>query len=202
MFRRTRGRTLSLLWTATACVTFFGCGPSGTYINAINYNANQAPPHPTRVDIIKINDTVSVKVFGQEQMSVTGKVRPDGTLAIPLLGEYPVVGKKPASLAEELRQRMSPYVASPNVTVMVEDSPVRVTVIGETGSGLQSLEWPLIRLVDALAAAGGPNEYANRSAIFVLRGALRIRFDYDDIITGAPHAKDFLMQTGDIVVVE
>ena len=179
------------------------CGPTGPYIEASVYKPGQMPqPQPDRLEVIRPNDLVSVNVFGQEPMSVSEKVRSDGMLTIPLIGEYPVAMKRPADLAAELEQRMAPFVASPHVTVVIQASPVRVTVIGETGSSLQQLEWPLIRLVDALAAAGGLTEFADRSAIFVLRGRDRIRFDYEDITRGAPFAKDFVMQTGDVVVVE
>jgi polysaccharide export outer membrane protein len=135
-------------------------------------------------------------------MSTRGKVRPEGTLALPLLGEYPVAGKHPSVLAAELQKRLAPYVASPHVTVVVEESPVRLTVIGELRrNGVLKMEWP-VTLVDALAEAGGLTEFADESAIFVLRGDRRIRFEYEDVVRGTAHARAFFLQTGDVIVVE
>jgi hypothetical protein len=49
------------------------------------------------------------------------------------------------------------------------------------------------------------NEFANRDRIFVLRGAApqtRVRFRARELTGAEPHAARFLLQDGDVVVVE
>jgi polysaccharide export outer membrane protein len=181
-------------------LTTTGCGSTGSFVWGWQYPSSAQTP--TGYEAIRAGDEVSVRVFGQEPMSVKGRVRTNGTLTIPLMGEYPAAGKQPALLAQELEQRLAPFVTSPHVSVVIEASTIRVTVIGEvTRSGRTTLENPA-RIVDALAEAGGLNEFAAEDDIFVLRGRQRIRFTFEDITRGEEYAQRFLLQSGDVVVVE
>ena len=61
------------------------------------------------------------------------------------------------------------------------------------------------RIVEALAQAGGPSDYADRSRIFVLRrfpAFRRIRFTYEAIVHNEGGAAGFPLRTGDVLVIE
>lgn len=165
--------------------------------------APTATPPPQEPEIVRTDDELTVLVFGEDQLSVRGaRVTPRGTISLPLLGEVVAAGKPPRALAQDLEKALASYVTTPHVTVTIDQSPVVVTVIGEARStGRLKMEGP-VRIVEVLAQAGGLNEYADESAIFVLRGDQRIRFEYRDIIRGVPYARDFMMMTGDVLVVE
>jgi polysaccharide biosynthesis/export protein len=162
-------------------------------------------------DRIGVDDLISIRVYAQEPMSARGHVRPDGTLPMPLLGEVPVAGKRPAELSRELEEQLKTrgFVVAPSVTVAIEESaPLRVTFVGEVRRpGTIKLEGP-IGVVQGIANAGGLTEFASGSRIFVVRPAgpgkdvQRIRFRYDDLVAGEPHATAFRLRTGDVVVVE
>jgi polysaccharide export outer membrane protein len=100
-------------------------------------------------------------------------------------------------------------VVAPSVAVAIEESaPLRITFVGEVRKpGTMKLEGP-VNVVQGIANAGGLTEYASSSRIFVVRTALpsnevqRIRFRYDDLVAGEPHAVAFRLRTGDVVVVE
>jgi polysaccharide export outer membrane protein len=92
------------------------------------------------------------------------------------------------------------------VTVNVEASQqVTVTALGEIMHiGTLNLE-PPARLIEAIAQAGGPSEFADKSRIFVLRRFpkfQRIRFTYDNIVHNEDGAAGFPLRTGDIIVIE
>ena len=53
-----------------------------------------------------------------------------------------------------------------------------------------------------MAEAGGLTEFADETAVYVLRDGQRIRFDYVDILRGAQHVQRFKLQSGDVVVAE
>src|SRR5690606_18841129 len=106
-----------------------GCGPSGPYVWARDVPAAQQPT--ASQGVIRRGDMVNVRVFGQENMSVRGRVTPSGMLAVPLIGEYPMAGKPPAQVASELEKRLTPYVTAPNVIIAVEESTLTVTALGE-----------------------------------------------------------------------
>jgi polysaccharide export outer membrane protein len=162
-------------------------------------------------DRIGVDDLISIRVYGQETMSARGHVRPDGTLTMPLLGEVPVAGKRPSELGRELEEQLKGrgFVVAPSVSVAIEETaPLRITFVGEVRRpGTIKLEGP-INVVQGIANAGGLTEFASGNRIFVVRtggpgqNVQRIRFRYDDLVAGEPHAVAFRLRTGDVVVVE
>jgi len=156
--------------------------------------------------VIRDGDTLNVRVFNQEAMSVRSKVRSDGRIALPALGDIDVRGKRPSALKSELEARLKDYINAPSVTVSVEEfQPVMVSVLGEVAkSGSYPVD-PRATVAQVLAAAGGLTEYASRDSIFVVRAGpprVRVRFRYEDIARGAPASQGFVLQDGDLVVVE
>ena len=162
-------------------------------------------------DRIGVDDLIAIRVYAQETMSARGHVRPDGTLSMPLLGEVPVAGKRPTDLARELEEQLKGrgFVVAPSVSVAIEESaPLRITFVGEVRKpGTVKLEGP-INVVQGIANAGGLTEFASGNRIFVVRTGppnnevQRIRFRYDDLVGGEPHATAFRLRTGDVVIVE
>jgi polysaccharide biosynthesis/export protein len=166
------------------------------------------PPSSSREDhyLINVGDTLGVRVFEQDAMSSKVKVRADGKVALPVLGEADVRGKRPADVARELEVRLKEFVVSPKVTVNVDEfAPLNVAVLGEvTHPGTYPID-PTGGVMQALAGAGGLTEYASKDRIFVLRKAptlKRIRFSFDALTRNEPKAATFPLQTGDVVVVE
>jgi polysaccharide export outer membrane protein len=156
--------------------------------------------------VIGVGDGLSIKVYEQENLATAGKVRTDGRMALTLIGEIVAAGKTPSHLAREIEGRLKEFIVSPRVTVNVESSqPIAVSMVGEIGhSGALTLESPA-SLLQAVALAGGPNEFADRSRIFVIRRFpefKRIRFTYDALLLNEAGAASFLLRTGDIVLVE
>ena len=156
--------------------------------------------------LIGVGDAINIRVYEQEAFSGSVKIRRDGRIALPLVGEVIAAGKSPYQFARELEGKLKEFVVSPRVTVNVDQSqPVVVTAIGEVGRvGPLTLEAPS-RLIQAVAQAGGPGEYADKSRIFVLRqfpAYQRIRFTYDAILHNEDGAATFPLRTGDVIVVE
>lgn len=156
--------------------------------------------------MIGIGDSISIRVYEQEAVSASGKIRRDGRIALPLVGELVVAGKTPSGLARELEGRLKQFIVSPRVTVNVEQSqPISVSTLGEIGHiGTMTLE-PPGNMIQAVAQAGGLTEYANESRIFVLRqfpNFQRIRFTYEAIVNNENGAATFPLRTGDVIVVD
>lgn len=199
-------RTLSMVaLCAVLPLAALGCGASGQYVWVDN--APEAFFKPRGLLTIASGDVVSVRVFGQDALSVRSTVRVDGAITMPLVGDVIVAGKAPQAVAKELEARLLPFFTAPNVVVVVEESRVRVVGIGELRrNGTIILEAGETTMVEALANAGGITEFASNSRIFVLRrdasGLHRIRFQYEDIVQGVGKAATFRLQNGDQIVVE
>lgn len=202
---RTRLNRVLLLALAISGLTLSSCAGSGPYVWV-----NDAPDaffRPLSPLTISVGDMINIRVFGQEPLSTKATVRPDGAVALPLVGDVVVAGKTPGIVAKEVEARLVPYVTTPNVVVVIEDSRIRITTIGELRKpGTLVLEAGDTGMLAAVANSGGLTEYAGKTDIFVLRqlsnGVVRIRFSYDEIVRGLGRAAAFRLRNGDQVVVE
>ncbi|HEY1694848.1 MAG TPA: polysaccharide biosynthesis/export family protein [Polyangiaceae bacterium] len=192
---------LLLLLFAVALASI-GCGSTGPYVWSTQLPRDEVGSSDYA---IVVGDVLNVRVFGQEAMSTRAKVRSDGKLAIPFLGDVVVVGKTPGTVAKEVEAGLKNFINSPNVTVTVDEfQPTTVSVLGEVQHpGTLSLERNA-GVLQALAAGGGLTENASKDQIFVLREApvpRRIRFTWDELTHGVP-TSTFRLRPGDVVVVE
>jgi polysaccharide export outer membrane protein len=158
--------------------------------------------------VVGPGDLLSVQVFNHPEMSGRTRVRDDGRVSIPLLGDAPALGKSPTDLARDigaLLEARSLAVAT-RVTVLLEErAPLRVSVLGEVARpGFYPVE-SNAGLAEALASAGGFTEFAHRDRVYVVRrvpSPVRIRFTYDDLVRARGRAPEFRLRPGDVVVVE
>jgi polysaccharide export outer membrane protein len=190
----------ALLGSALAC-----SGP-GHYVWVNELPGEYLARSPDQSYVIRDGDTLNIRVFNQEALSTKAKVRSDGRMAMPALGDIDVRGKHPATLKAELEGRLKDYVNAPSVTVTVEEfQPITVSVLGEvTKAGSYPLD-PRATVAQVLASAGGLTEFASRDSIYVVRAGpppVRVRFTYEEVSRGAPASAGFVLREGDLVVVE
>jgi len=156
--------------------------------------------------VIAAGDTISIRVFDQDNLSTHGKIRSDGRIAMPFVGEVAAAGKTPIALSQEIENRLKVFIVSPHVIINVDETlPIIVSLLGEVGSkGNLTLSQPAT-LIQALAQAGGPTEFADKDAIFVVRQKpvfRRIRFTYEALLTNKGGAATFPVRAGDVIVVQ
>lgn len=178
------------------------CSATGPYVWVDSLPPEQAAGGDV---VVKEGDMVVVRVFNQEPLSTRERVRADGKIALPVVGEVAARGKKPAQLAKEIEEKLKAVVVAPSVTVSVEqNAQLTISVVGEVkNSGTFQLE-PGATVLHALASAGGLSDYASDDRIFVVRRSLqqRVRFRFVDLRAGDPRSIGFPLQTGDVIVVE
>ena len=185
---------------ALVAVALAGCGGAPfVWIDGL--------PQPRADDeyVIAPGDTVSVRVFNQENMSTRARVRSDGKVALPFLGDVELRGKTPAAASRELGVRFKEFVVSPMVTVSVDETqPTSVSVLGEVAHpGNYTLD-ASSGVIQALAAAGGFTDYAGKDSIYVVRrgSGPRVRFTFSSLVHGEGRAATFRLHAGDVVIVE
>jgi polysaccharide export outer membrane protein len=188
-----------LAWPAVSCSS------TGKYVWYTELSPTEwGMPAPQYV--IGVGDTLKVTVYEQENISQSIKIRRDGRISLPLIGEITAAGKTPAVFAGELEAQFKKYLVTPRVTVNVEQSqPITVTALGEfnTKGGL-TMEPPAY-LIQAVAQAGGLSEFASPKELFVVRQVpkfQRIRFTYEAIMNNEAGAATFPLRTGDVIVAQ
>src|SRR3989442_2962850 len=77
-------------------------------------------------------DVLDVAVWNNPAISRTMPVRPDGKISLPLLNEVQAAGLTPPQLRDVLMKRLTDYMPSPEVSVIVREvHSFKVSVIGE-----------------------------------------------------------------------
>ena len=113
-------------------------------------------------------DRIDIRVFGEEDLSLSVLIGESGVLNYPLLGELRVSERTVKELETELTQRLrGDYLVDPDVTVSVDEyRPVFVN--GEVKNPGAYPFQPGLTLQKAIALAGGFTERASRKKIQVL----------------------------------
>jgi polysaccharide biosynthesis/export protein len=151
-------------------------------------------------------DVLQVSVWGNEAVSRTAPVRPDGQISLPLLNDVKAAGLTPMELRDELVHRLAEYIPHPEVAVSVaEVRSFKVSVIGAVAKPGRFELKSRTTVMDVLAMAEGFTEFAARSRVVVLRSdgsrTERLPFDYDKVAAGNAGQSNFYVHAGDIVVV-
>jgi len=150
-------------------------------------------------------DVLDISVWKNPELSRTVPVRPDGKISLPLVNDIQAAGLTPSRLRQELTQRLSEYVPSPEVAVIVREvHSAKVAVVGAVQTpGRYDVRSPAT-VLELIALAQGFTDFAARDRIVVLRRVgrttTRIPFNYRSIADGSVQ-DNFFVQPGDIIVV-
>jgi polysaccharide export outer membrane protein len=166
----------------------------------------EVPPPATDDTTLGPGDVFSVRVYGEDTISGSHQVAPDGTINFPLLGAVQVSGLEPTEVAEKIQTalRERDLLRNPHVSVYVEEyASKRVSVMGAVANpGTFALE-PGMTVVQAISMAGGFSSLADRDGTVVTRhvGAeiVRYRVPVDRVTKG--QAEDIAVAAGDIIFV-
>ncbi len=151
-------------------------------------------------------DQIDIHVWRNPELTRNVPVRPDGLISLPLAGELMASGKTVAELEAEITAVLGEFVQYPTVTVSVtEVHGMVVYVVGRVASpGTLQLDRP-INVIQAIAMAGGLQEFADRNGVVVIRTVngqeTRLPFPYGDALKGKSAAAPFTLQSGDVIYV-
>lgn len=164
--------------------------------------APAAPADPSYS--IGAEDILAIQVWGDQRLSSSVMVRPDGRISMSLIGEFSVAGMTPSqvekTVADLLKQK--DILKNPQVTVQVTQiNSKKYFLQGEVN---KTGAFPLVvptTVLEALVNAGGFKDFANEKKIEVIRGNERFRFNYKDVIKGKHTEQNIFLKPGDIIIV-
>jgi len=163
-------------------------------------------------DSYKLNpgDEVEISVWNEENLQKTITVLPDGMISFPLVGHLQAAGKSASEIETTIAAKLNAYIADPEVNVTVTST--RGNVIFVVGKVLKPGPIVMIQsttVMQALAMAGGLNEFASANSIKIIRRSgleddstetlLKIR--YSDLEKGNDLASNHILNYGDVIVV-
>ena len=106
--------------------------------------------------VIHPGDQILVSVYGEQALTQTVSVLPDGCVDLPLVGSVRVAGRTPDGARQALSHALAQYVRNPMVTVeVVTQGQMNALVLGDVKSPGKYALRSNAKLSDAIAAAGG-----------------------------------------------
>ncbi|MGE3978502.1 MAG: polysaccharide biosynthesis/export family protein [Nitrospira sp.] len=157
-------------------------------------------------------DVLDITVWRSEDLTQKGLVvRPDGYISMPLIGEVEVNGRTAKELAAHITERLKEYKEKPSVHVKVKEvNSYYVYVLGDVAKPGKYQVKSHATVLQAIAMAGGFTLYAAKNNMHVRRTVVgppghvkefKIPARYDELLSGDGEIKDFVLKTGDMVVV-
>ncbi len=161
-----------------------------------------SPAVDPKTYVIGAQDVLMIKVWREVDFTGPYTVRPDGKISMPLVGDVQASGLTPERLGEQLKQALSNFINSPDVSVSLQTvGSKKFYITGEVNrAGEYTLATPT-KVFDALSNAGGFRDFANKKKIIIIRGTERIKFNYQDILKGKNLEQNIFLENGDTVVV-
>ena len=163
-------------------------------------------------DIYQLNpgDQLEISVWNEENLQKIITVLPDGKISFPLVGHLQAAGKTASEIEALITDKLDAYIADPEVNVTVTSA--RGNVVYVVGKVLKPGPIVMIQstsVMQALAMAGGLNEFASGNAIKISRrgglaqggGEELLKVRYSDLEKGSDLSTNHLLKYGDVIVV-
>ena len=156
-------------------------------------------------------DVLEVTVWRNQDLSRTVVVHPDGKVSLPLIGDVQASGLSSAQVAAKIATRLTEFKENPNVSVSLKEvNSYFIYVLGEV---LKPGKYPLksyATVLQGVSLAGGFTPYASKNRMQVIRtltngdgkeNQLRIPVPYNDLVSGKGEIENFILKSGDTIVV-
>jgi polysaccharide export outer membrane protein len=157
--------------------------------------------------ILNSGDVLEISVWGDDVLQRQVLVRPDGKISFPLIGDMQAAGLSVDELRADLEERISEYIHSAPVTVMLlEARSSRVSVLGKVQKpGVFPMDGPMY-VLQALALAGGVTPFASSKSVRIIRvdeegNQHALPFNYDRVMDGKNLEQNILLESGDVILV-
>ena len=161
-----------LVVAAAAAVTISAQAASGTAAGGQTETPSQVPAvvewQPSyRFDI---GDSVEFRFPFAPELNFEAPVRRDGAISFPHIGDVRAIGLTVGEMNAHLRERYTGILKQPEITIIVRSfQALQVFVTGEVPAAGRVAFRPGLTVVQAVAAAGGFRDTANRGTLVLLR---------------------------------
>jgi polysaccharide export outer membrane protein len=146
----------------------------------------------------------SSNVQGQQLQSIAGLlIGSEGTIEIQKIGNVVAKGKTKAQLAQEIKQKLLPYLKEPIVNIRFMN--YRVTVLGEVNRpATVNIPGERISILEVLGLCGDLTPFGNRKNVLLIHDNNGVKEFHrlnlnDSSIFNSPH---FYLQNNDVLYVE
>jgi polysaccharide biosynthesis/export protein len=162
------------------------------------------PPGPKTAVRLSSGDVIKASYADETIPDQTQKIRRDGKLSLPLIGEVTAAGKRVIDFQHELVRRYEGQLENNEVLVTLENGTATVTVAGFANKpGAYPFDRPMT-VYQAVMQAGGVSDYGSASNVHLTRiidGVQRSEtVNLRPAIHGEPVRPEYV-QDGDVIYI-
>jgi polysaccharide biosynthesis/export protein len=162
------------------------------------------PSGPNTAVRLSPGDVIKLSFAEETDLDQVQKIRRDGTVSLPFIGEVRAAGKTVIGFQKEIIRRYTNDLENPEVLVTLENSLPSVTVAGFANKpGTMTFDRPTT-VYQAVMAAGGVSDYGTASNIRLTRvvnGVQRAEtINLRPSIHGRPTNPEYV-QDGDVIYI-
>jgi polysaccharide biosynthesis/export protein len=195
---------ITAILSITTMLLSTGCGGSLPEVPG-----EQRFPAQDYTYLIGPGDTMEIFLWGNEELSSSGVVRPDGKFTTRLVEDLEASGKTSTQLARDIEVAYGEYVKHPVVSVIVNGfvgvPEQQVRVVGEATQPLSVPYKKHMTLLDLMIEVGGMTEYASGNKSVLIRNESNSLNSYslrlDDLLKDGDISANLNLMPGDIVII-
>ncbi len=209
VFQDLRSKTTSIALVVFACQVTASCANNFPELTASeSATATQAFPTaaPKPPVYLTPGDIIEIKFLYWPELDQEQEIRPDGKIALQMVGQIDVAGSTPEQLDQYLTEVYEDKIKDPVITTVVKSFGNRQVYVGGEvlDPGFIELRDSMTALEAIMSAGGFDNHSANASDVLVIRHVEGQRFaqllDFDTPIDD-PQSVPLLLAPRDIVFV-
>ncbi len=166
--------------------------------------------------VIGEGDTLQVSVWGEKDLTLSVKVRPDGKITIPAVGEITAANMTPTALQSIITTRLKHIVKTPIVTVALTEITNNKAYV--FGGGVTSGVFPLTQRTTLLQllcqigqaqsgavttanAASASARNADLKNAYVLRNGRKIKQNFQNLFVSGDISEDVVIEPNDAIYI-
>ncbi len=149
-------------------------------------------------------DVIKFVFPGAPELNQSQKIRSDGKVNLPLIGEVDAAGKSIDTLQSEIALRYKPQLQNTTVVLTLESSVIQVILSGAVSKPAKLTFEQQTTVVQAIMEAGGPSEFGSLRRVHLIRKINGVEYtqvlDLSGITRGEP-VKPYYVRNGDVIFV-
>jgi polysaccharide export outer membrane protein len=154
--------------------------------------------------VLQPGDVISISVVEHPEFSGRHKIRPDGRVNYPVIGELEVASLTCAQLVKIMQGKLSSYVNNPVVSISIEDYySNKIYIIGAVRQAGQFQIYEPIDVLKAVAMCGGLNNQKTKVIKIIRADGTTVSVDVKKLwgTEGKRDMKQYVLYPGDTMYV-
>jgi polysaccharide export outer membrane protein len=151
--------------------------------------------------ILQAGDVISVNVVEHPEFSGKHKIRPDGRINYPVIGELDVASMTCAQLVKIMQGKLAPYINNPVVSVAIDSYYAnKIFMIGDVARAGEYEIYEPVDVIKAVAMCGGLKNARAKWAKIIRGDGSVVSVNLREVLSGAISKREmakYLLYPGD-----